>query len=176
MDVGYIIICVDSNSIALKTTVNSLKSFTQDRQILAVVGSNVTKEDLKELSQYCSVHKAKSTITSLINVGMKKITSEWGFLLFAGSRIPMYLENKFHFAKQENDVLYPIVNRKCNFVDGSFNGVMINRKFFSKVGNFPEITMKKEGLNDFEMAKLFWATDAIDHGAKFKGIVGIKII
>ena len=58
----------------------------------------------------------------------------------------------------------------------SFNGVLINKKFFKEVGKFPEAPMEKDGMNDFELAKLFWACDAVGKGVQFKGIVGLRVI
>jgi hypothetical protein len=36
--------------------------------------------------------------------------------------------------------------------------------------------MQKYGLNDFELAKMLWTVDAINHKAEFKAIVGMRII
>ena len=142
-----------------------------------MVGENTTTTELKEFKVICPTYKGEDTITSLINVGMKKIKNDWAFLLFAGSRIPTYLEHKIAtLVKKEQDVLFPVVARKSDFISGSFNGVLMNRKFFYEVGEFEVIKMKKPDLNDFELAKLFWAVDAMDKGVCFKAVVGMKVI
>ena len=88
-----------------------------------------------------------------------------------------FVERKLrYFAESPKDVLYPVVGMKMNFVEGSSNGILINKETFKEVGEFPEHKMQKAGVNDFELAKLFWATKAIECGCKFKGIVGLRII
>lgn len=177
MDVGFVILLPDRNVAALRNTLWSIESYGYKRESVCAVGNDVQDEELKNLKQYCQTFKGDDTITSLINLGMKKLNQEWGFIMFGGSRIPQYIEKKFsYFCQKESDILFPVVDRKMNFVEGSFNGVMINKKFFKEVGDFPTTDMQKQGYNDFEMAKMFWALDAIDHGATFKAMVGMRII
>lgn len=177
MDLGFIILCPDRNIAGLRNTLGSIRHHCYDRESIAVVGNDATAGDIKEFKEYCTTYKAKDTITSLINTGMLKLRHEWGFIVFGGSRFQPYVERKVAtFIKTEKDVLFPVVDRRCDFVSGSFNGVLINRKFFEEIGEFPEATMVKDGMNDFEMAKMFWACDAIEKGVVFKGIVGLKII
>ncbi len=177
MDVGFVILCPDRNIGGLKNTVGSITFHSYDRDALAVVGNDVSATELKNLKQVCETHKGEDTITSLINVGMKKLKHDWACIIFSASRIPMYIERKIeNFAKADTDVLFPIIDRKMNFVEGSFNGVVINREFFKKVGDFPTSQMYKKGTNDFELAKMFWAMQAIQEGCTFKGIVGLRVI
>lgn len=181
MDIGFIILCPDRNVGGLKNSVGDIGYHSYDRECLAVVPGETTPKEIKELNKYCEIFKGKDTITSLINKGMKSIKQEWGFIIFSGSRIPPYLERKIEiFAKETTDILYPIVDpivkRKYNFISGSFNGVLINKKFFNKVGDFAESSLKKQGVNEFEMTKFLWHEAALQHGAKFKGIVGMRII
>lgn len=178
MDMGFVILCPDHNVAGLKNSVWSIKhNCVVERESLGVVGSNATADDVKDMKAVCPIYKAKETITSLVNLGIKKLKHEWAFIFFAGSRVPHYLERKVaNFVTSERDVLYPVVERKCNFVEGCFNGVLINTGFFKDVGDFPEMVAEKQGFNDFEMAKLFWALDAMTKGVIFKGIVGMKII
>lgn len=177
MDMGVIILCPDRNIAGLKNTLGSIKHHCYGRECIAIVPGDTPAADVKDMKELCPTHKGKGTITSLINTGMKKIKHDWAFIMFGGSRVQPYLERRFaSFVKSEKDVLYPVVDRKCNFVDGCFNGVLINTEFFKTVGDFPEVTIQKEGFNDFELAKLFWALDAIEKGGIFKGIVGMKII
>jgi hypothetical protein len=177
MDVGFIILCPDRRIGGLKNTLGSIRCHSYNREAICVVGDDTTDEELKSFKQICETHKGDNTITSLINTGMKKLRQEWACLLFSGSRIPSYIEWKFSsWIKDEKDVLFPVVDRKHDFITGSLNGVVINRRFFEEVGNFPTVTMKKHGLNDFEFAKMFWAIDAIEKGCKFKAIVGMRVI
>ena len=177
LDIGIIVLCPDRNIGGLKNTVASVTHHCWNRECIGIVGNDATKEELAEMGEICPSYKGKDTITSLVNKGMRHLKHEWGFIIFGGSRVQHFLERKFTtFANYENEILFPIVERRCNFVDGSFNGVLINKKFFKTVGKFPEADLQKEGINDFEMAKLFWAIDAIEKGAKFKGIIGMRVI
>jgi hypothetical protein len=177
MDIGFVILCPDHNFAGLKNSIGSIRHHCYDREYIGVVGSDATADDIKVMKEICPIHKGKATITSLVNVGMKKVKHDWAFIMFGGSRVCSYLERRFtSFVKSDKDILYPVVDRKCNFVEGCFNGVLINVPFFKEVGDFPEMVAEKQDFNDFEMAKLFWATDAIAQGAQFKGIVGMRII
>ena len=177
LDLGLIILCPDRNIGGLKNSTGSVRHHFYDRDCIAVAGSDVTKEELKEMSEYCPSYKGKDTITSLVNKGMRHLKHKWGFIIFGGSRVQPFVERKLAtFAKKEEDILFPIVEKRTNFVDGSFNGVLINKDFFKKVGKFPEDSLQKEGVNDFEMAKLLWCVDAMENGAQFKGIIGLRII
>lgn len=177
MDIGFIILCPDHNYVGLKNSAGSIKYHCYGREYVGVVGSDATANDIKEMKDICPVYKGKNTITSLVNVGMKKIKHEWAFIMFGGSRVFRYIERKFTtFVKSNKDILYPVIDRKCDFVEGCFNGVLINVDFFKEIGDFPEAVAEKQGFNDFEMTKLFWSVDAIDKGAIFKGIIGMHII
>lgn len=174
---SVIILCPERNIAGLKCSVGSIKRHFYDREIICVTGKNVIAEDVKEMKSICPVYKGKNTITSLINVGMKKIKGEWGFIMYVGSYVRPGMEKKIvRFVESPKDVLYPVVDRKINFVDGSSNGILLNKTTFKEVGDFADEPMYKFGTNDFELAKLLWAMDAIEHGCKFKGIVGLKII
>jgi hypothetical protein len=178
MDVGFIVLCPDRSPAGLKNSVGSVRYNCYDRDCIAVVPKAISPKEIVELKEYCpAIYKGQDTITSLINTGMKRLKNEWGFLMFAGSRVPSFIERKLKsFVKSDRDVLYPIVEDKYNFVEGAFNGVLVNKAFFKEVGDFPTATMQKAGLNDFEFAKLLWALDALDHNVVFKGIVGMRTI
>lgn len=177
MDVGFLILSPDRNIAGLKNTIGSIKLRSYNRDCVCVVGEDASTKDVKEMKELCPTFKGKDTITSLINTGMKKIKNDWVCMLFGGTRVPSVIEKKLEAAcKLENEIIYPLVENKYNFVEGCFNGVVINNKFFQKVGDFPTSTMKKFGLNDFEFVKMLWASDALEKGAVFKGVLGIRII
>lgn len=176
MDIGFLILCPDKNVQGLRITLASIRNRSYNRDAICVVGNNIASKELKEIKEICEVYKGDDTITSLLNEGIKKSSHEWVCILFSGSRIPFSLERKLEqFCKAESDVLFPVVNRIWNFVDGSSNGILINRKFFEKVGDFPTMTIDKEGINDFEFAKLLWALEALKFGCTFKAIIGTKV-
>jgi len=178
MDVGFLILSPDRNIAGLKNTIGSINLLRHyNNKCVCVVGEDATTRDVKEMKELCPVFKGKDTITSLINTGMKKIKNEWACMLFGGTRIPKIVEKKLEtFCKLENEIIYPLIENKYNFIECCFNGVVINTKFFQKVGEFPEFTMQKFGMNDFEFAKMLWALDALKHGAIFKGVLGMRII
>ena len=177
MDVGFLILNPDRNITGLRNTLNSIKNHSYDRESICVVGDNVFAEDMKTFNGMCKTFKAGNKITSLINVGMQKLKHEWCLIIFAGSRIPAFVEKKLEsFATMESDVLFPIIERRFNFVDAPFNGVLINKNFFAKVGELSITEVKDEGLNEFELAKIMWTIIALEQGATFKGIVGLRII
>lgn len=177
MDYGFVILSPDRNVAGLKNTLGSIRFYSYNRQAICIVDEDAPSSEVKEMKKMCDVYKGENTLTSLINAGMKKNKHEWAFIMFAGSRIPPSLEYKLDlWAKKDSDVVFPVVDRKWQFVEGSFNGVFINKKFFNSVGDFPTATMKKQGFNDFELAKMFWAVDALDKGCTFKAIVGMKVI
>lgn len=178
MDVGFLILCPDNKESGLRITIRSiLNYFGKDSEYIATVGGNVSPSDLKSLKEICSTHKAKDTITSLVNIGMKKSKCDWTFVIFSGSRVQPHTPRKLEsFVKNTTDILYPIIDHKYGFVDGSFNGVLVNTEFFKEVGEFPNASFEKSEVNDFEFAKLLWALDAIKKGATFKGVIGMNIV
>ena len=94
---------------------------------------------------------------------------EWNFVVIAGSWIRMGLDNKCsYFIESEKDILFPIVDRKMNFVDGSINGFLIQKSLFQDIGPFATD-------HPLEICKLFWAMEAQEKGYKFKAILGTAI-
>lgn len=177
LDLSVIVLSTDQNPANLKVTASSMGYLHHCRETICVVDKNISKEDLIAFKEICPTYKGKDTITSLINTGMKKIKGEWGFLVYSGSRIRIFLEKKIAwFAKSERDILFPVVDGKYHFPEGSSNGILINKKTFKEIGDFPEETMAKAGVNDFELAKMFWAMEAVNKGCTFKAIVGMRII
>lgn len=166
---GFSILCPNYSQSLLKSTVNSLKEFHPEAPFIAVTDSLATADDLLEIKKTCPVYKGKSTISSLLNVGMRHCNSEWVFSVFAGTTVKENINKKFSFfVSSEKDVLFPIANRKMNFVDGTLNGLFINRRFFKEVGDF-------EDEGELDIIKLIWADKAMCLGCRFKAIVGAKL-
>jgi hypothetical protein len=177
MDLGFVILCPNKDDLALRNTVRSIRHYAH-RDIIGVVGDNAGPHDIKKMKEWCdNVYKGKDTITSLMNTGMKRIKNDWALILFEGSIIRPMLERKIcRFVTSEKDVIFPIVAGKYDFVEGSCNGILVHRNTFKEVGDFPEIGMSKEGLNELEVSKMFWAEDAIRKGCQFKGVIGVRIL
>ena len=167
---GFVILCPERAIGLLKTTANSIKSrYGSDLPFICATDNSATTEVMKEMKAICPTYKGKSTFSSLINVGMKHAPAEWSFLVCAGATVRWKMDQRFaYFVENEKDILFPISDGKTNFVDGTLNGVFINKKTWKEVGE-----MSDEG--SLEEIKLFWALDAIDKGVKFKAIAGSKI-
>ena len=174
LDIGYIILCLNDNKSELKNTVDSILWSNNSKNCYGIVSNTIKDDSLKEI---CPIYKGSDTITSLINTGMKSLNNEWAFILYAGSRLKTNLQRKMSlFIKDSKDILFPIINGKSNFVDGSSNGIMVHKEHFASIGEFPIIKKNYEStLNDFEIAKLLWANDAIRHNSQFKAIAGIRL-
>lgn len=176
MDLGFVILCIDRNIGGVKNSLGSVRFHSYNRESICVVPETTSAEEMKNFKQIVETHKGENTVTSLINVGMKKCRHDWAFMFFSSSRLPPYIEKKLStWVKKDTDVLFPVADRKCEFSEGSFNGVLINKKFFELVGDFPSI-IAKNSQNDFELSKMFWAVKAMDHGCTFKAIVGMRVI
>lgn len=176
LDIGFIVLCPDKDPYGLKHTVNSLHWVAMTPDVLCVVPGAIATKELTVMEQICPIYQGGDTITSLINMGMEKLQHDWGFILYSGSCLKTNLQRKLElFIKGDRDVLFPIVNRKTNFVEGSSNGILMSKKLFKDVGNFPSPRKSNGMLNDFEVAKLLWADEASRKGCQFKAVIGLKI-
>lgn len=166
---AFVIACIDSSCNLLRNTVDSIRMQDDRVQIIAVFPRSTDSETLESASRICSATVGGSTVTSLVNVGMGGIASDWAFIVFSGSIVRQKMHDKYaYYVDDERDILFPVAKNKTNFVDGTMNGMLVATKTFKLIGNMPE----DENL---EMSKAFWANDAIGHGCRFKAIVGGKI-
>ena len=125
--------------------------------------------DIKEMKDICPTFKGKNTFSSLINVGMKNAKSEWNFIIFAGSTVRQRLDEIFFvFVDSNKDVLFPIAEHKFDFINGTLNGLLINKQTFKEVGDIEE-------TGGLEFVKTIWACKAVEKGCRFKAISGAKI-
>lgn len=169
LKICFSILCPDNSKSLLQNTVNSIKSRYPSVPFYAVCDNQATSEDIAVLKKICPIFKGKSTISSLINVGMRHATADWVFTIMAGTYMNWLMDEKFGFyIESERDVVYPISNGKTNFIEATLNGLLINKKTFQEVGDFIE-----DG--ELEHIKSEWALKAIDHGCKFKAIMGAKL-
>lgn len=172
----FTILCHDRNIGAVKTTCGSLKSNYPNNDRICIVPSDTNNNELGEFNLLCPTYAGGNTWASLINLGMKKSTNNWNIFVIAGSWVCKSVLRKINmFCKDKKDVIFPIVDMKMNFTEGSINGLCINKDTFKEVGDFITTPMVKSGVNEFEMVKLFWAIDAFEKGCKFKGIVGLHV-
>jgi hypothetical protein len=165
LNLGMVVLCPDCNTGLLKTTLSSIKYSYPDAPVLCVV----QPADLQELQKINTKFvTGGKTITSLINAGMHNAPSDWNLIVIAGTWVRPLMDRRYsYFVESEKDILFPVVDKKMNFVDGTINGILIHKKTFAEVGDFSDDQM--------ELSKLYWGSNAIEHGCRFKAIVGTKL-
>jgi hypothetical protein len=80
--------------------------------------------------------------------------------------------------EDERDIIFPIVMNHdlegrptvvlARFEESTLNGTMVHSSMFKKVGPFSD--------NPIGISKRFWGLDAEEQGARFKAVLGVKII
>jgi hypothetical protein len=169
-DYGFIILCSERRFNLLLSTANSIKNRYEKVPYICVTDDTAKAIDIKEMKTVCDTFKGKNTFSSLINTGIKNAKTDWNFIIFAGSTVGAKLNEKYEiFVEDEKDILFPIVDQKYDFVNGSLNGLFFHKKAMKEIGNIGE-----EG--SLEFVKTMWAAKAIIKGYKFKAIANIKII
>lgn len=176
-DFGFVVLCPERNLGGYQNTVRSINHQYPNAKIIGVVGNDVTTSELAEMDTKCETVMGQDTITSLINVGMKNSKAPWNVIVFAGSWVRGSVYRKFEaFVRDKRDILFPVVDGHYNFVDGSMNGIIIHQDTFAEVGDFSTHNMQKEGHNDLELIKLWWALGAMEKGCLFKAIIGMEVV
>lgn len=158
MEIG--IMSFDGNHNHINITANSVKNLSSNYGYFILMPS-VAKMTHFEHRTY----KCNDKITSLLNEGMKRSTKDWVYFVYSSCRLRPKIDEKLSkFITSDKDILFPVVDRVWNFVDGSMNGILINKNFFNEVGPFVD-------ENDLKITKLEWADRAMSKGGKFKAIV-----
>ena len=153
----------------IKVTINSINYHYPNISHICVTDSSASKEEILEIKKHCPTYKGKETITSLINVGMRHAPLDWVFLIFAGTNVRPRLDEKFSFyVGSEKDILFPVAEKKHNFIEATLNGLFMNKKTFKEIGEIAD-----EGK--LELIKAEWAMNAIEYGCKFRAFVGSKM-
>jgi hypothetical protein len=174
---GYVILCPDRNVGGLRSTIGSINNYHPEAAMVCVVGDDTSDEEFAELNRYCRTIKSGGTITSLINCGMKETEGEWNALVFAGSWVRPNFRRKLDlFIRQETDILFPVVDWKTNFVDGSMNGLVMNKQMFATIGDWLPAAFDAVGVPEMEVVKAQWAVKARLHGCLFKAIIGMRVV
>lgn len=178
---GFVIISPEPNIARLRDTVRSIGiNFGDQPKVMCSVCRGIKKEQLEEFKSVCPSFRGGDTVMSLINYGMKKMGGRgWRVVVVEGARVPAGLEGRYtRWIEGERDVLYPIVMNHdrdgrpssvlVNFEESTLNGMMIHTSLFAEVGGFSD--------NPISVSKKFWGLDAEERGAKFKAILGVKVI
>ena len=160
LDITVIIISVDGDYSKIEKIYNSTNFLSKNYKSIALIPDGRSIEPCS-----CKVYTGGNCITSLIDFGIEKADSEWAYCVFSGSVIKKSIDKKLgKYVETEKDVLFPVVNRIWNFIDGSMNGILINKNFYQSVGKFGS-------GNTLQNTKLMWAERALEKGVQFKAIV-----
>lgn len=181
IDMGFAIISPEPNLGNLACTVRSIKNNYPVAPYVCVTVKGIHTEEYKKMSDICPIYKGKSTITSLINVALKKSKSDWTLIIMEGVPVHRGIEKKYGlFVENEKDVLYSItmeydrqgkpIKIRNTFEEATLNGMLIHKTTFKEAGPFPDEDQS------IPTAKLIWAASAINQGCKFKGILGARIL
>ena len=164
---GFVIICPNSNIGQVKATVNSVRHNYPGSKYICILPKECHEEEAQEIRHLSPAYIAGNTITSLINVGMQNAPcEEWNFIIIGGTWIKGRLDYKYSlFVESEKDILFPIVDRKIDFVEGSINGIFLHKKAFQDIGELGND-------NPLEICKLFWGVEAVSKGYRFKAVLG----
>lgn len=176
---GFVIISPEHEYGNLLCTVRTIKNNYPGVQMVCATGDTVKNDELKEMNEVCLTFKGKNTITSLINMGIKKGCKEWNIIVMGGTPVRKGIDKKYGlFLESEKDVFFPIVmeyNRdgfpikiRNSFDEASLNGMMIHQKTFKNVGNFVDAPIP--------ISKFMWAIGAAEIGCKFKGVLGAQLL
>jgi len=162
LDVTLGIVSLNAYFYEIQKTVNSANFLTWDCEKIAVIPFETNLE--KPVS--CQVTNGGYCITTMIDSLVKNAKTEWIHIVFAGTYLKKSIDEKYsRYISGYKDILFPVVDRIWNFVDGSINGLMLSKKLHEEVGDF--------GSGDnLQLTKLIWAHKAIEKGCKFKAIVG----
>jgi hypothetical protein len=170
IDIGFVIIAPENNPKHVEITVSSISAKYGEKPFITVVTDSILEQTMDEMSVFGKVFCAKNTYSSLLSMGMKNAPAEWNIIVISGTPIRNHAHRKYScFIESHKDILYPIIDRKMNFVDGSVNGIMIHRDAYTDLGDMPETPNLSE-------CKAAWGSLAVSNGYKFKGIVGAALI
>jgi len=176
---GFAIISPQPNLGNLMCSVRSIKNNYPTAPYLCVTSKDVKADQYKKMGELCQVYKGKNTVTSLINLALKKSKADWTVVIMEGVPIHRGVDKKLSlFIENEKDVLFSITMEydkqgrvskvRNNFDEATLNGMLIHKDTFKEVGDFTD--------EDIPTSKLFWQAKAVELGCKFKGILGMKIL
>jgi len=163
--IRFVIVSPEPNIARLKDTVRSVRNNFGEVEVVCSVAKSVKKAQLDEMKGVCDSFRGGETVMSLINAGLKRgQESRWNVLVMEGARVPRGLEYRYRrWIEDENDVIFPIVMQ--HDLEGR---PMIHSSMFKRVGPFSD--------NPIGISKRFWGLDAEEKGARFKAVLGVKII
>lgn len=157
------VICTGFASQAIKRTIESCFYLDHKSENMIIVKEDFDKNQIDP--SWGNLIVGGNSITEMIDLGCKNAKTDWVYFVLAGTRLQKRIDSKnaLHVSSYK-DVLFPVINRKWNFIDATLNGLLLNRKFHAEVGDFGS-------GNDLMITKLIWADKALSLGVKFKAIV-----
>jgi hypothetical protein len=162
MDLGFIVLGHDGDPSKVSTTLKSIERSYPGAKTVTVIPAEFKKDHKSALI-------GGTSITSLINIGMKNPPAEWNAIVFAGVHIKEKLDQRYSsFMESRLDIFFPLIWGAWNFIDAPINGLTIHRDTFQEVGTF--------GVdNSLEICKMMWFLNADDKGCKFKAVAGCRM-
>lgn len=156
------ILSLDANPHGIQRTINASNFLTFDCDKIVAI----PQETIIENTFGCKIVQGGNCITSMMDMIQKNLKTDWVYYVFAGTNLRKNVDHKnFSYVESYKDVLFPVVDRIWNFVDGSMNGILISNQFYNEVGQFGS-------GKSLQITKLLWAERAIALGGRFKAIVG----
>ncbi len=141
---GFVIIYPESNTSGLRRTMESIRKTYPKATIVCSAEDEIAAKESTELAKICPTVNGGVTITGLMNTGIRESGSPWNVIVFAGSWVGGSLYRKFDlFVKEETDILFPVVEGRMNFVEGSMNGIIIHKRALLEAGEFPTFPMRR---------------------------------
>lgn len=166
LDMEVFIILENDNVKLAQYTLDNCCNLVYDYKKTVVAPESVNKEAFTGRG-FKTIYGGKF-YCDMIDISMKNCVSEWAFLLKAGTKIQNRIDEKnSRYISRYNDVIFPVVNRVYNFSTLPLNGLLLNKAFYNEVGEFGDYESQ-------EITKLIWADKAMQFGAKFKAIVGVR--
>ena len=182
VEYGFVVLCPERNIGGLKATVRSIHNHCSSAApILCVAPKNTNRKEHIEMKGICDTIKCsreyhsmkeeeEDVLAPFINKGVDKSASLWLFIIIAGSHVKLNFYRKYsYFIEDEKDILFPIVDRQCNFKTGTYNGLLFHKSAIKEIGNFDEDM-------PFQMSKIIWGKVAQDKGYTFKALLGARIL
>jgi len=167
IELGFIIIVPENNPKLAEITASSLKFKYSGSPFIFVVTESISDMCYDDISKIGIVFRGGNTYSSLISLGMMHAPSEWNMIIISGTQMRSNAHQKYScFIDSPKDILFPIVDRKANFIEGTLNGIMFNKFAYEELGNMPN------EISDMQECKAIWGYKACNLGYKFKALVG----
>lgn len=170
-NLGFIILLPEFRLTGLRTTVSTIKSSFDDSKCICVVPGDSNNDDLKAIKTVCPIVSGKTTISSMINAGIKKSEKPWNLVIMSGNIIRHNPIMKYkRFLESSRDIMYRVTDKShWRWEDASIHGLLIHKDAMKEIGTF------SEDEESFQLCKLIWGARAVEKNYKFKGLVGVRL-